>query len=334
MTLREPLCFAPQCLEKVWGGRGLEPYFPTAFPPAGPVGEVWVLVDRDDRSSVVRATGAFEGRSLRGLMLSEARDLLGRTRPGAGGHFPLLVKYLDAARDLSVQVHPDARTAERLGGGASGKTECWYVLSADPGSRIYLGLEPDVEPAHFAASAGSAAVVGLLRSYPVHPGQFVFVPPGTVHAIGAGLRLIEVQENSDTTYRLYDWSRRGLDGAARPLHLDEGLRSIDYGLELEGPIDPVFRPDAGGDGSRARVVDCEAFGVELQRVGEPELRTTGDRALLYVVVEGRGTLGVAGLEAEWPLRPGETWLVPAAVGEHRVESTSKDLRLLVVETRE
>ena len=134
MSLTEPLRFEAKPFTRVWGGRALDRFLPGGLGVEGPVGEVWELVDRDDTSSVV-ASGSLAGRTLRGLMLSERESLLGATRPAAEGHFPLVVKFLDASQHLSVQVHPDERVASRLGSGAAAKTECWYVLSAEPGGR-------------------------------------------------------------------------------------------------------------------------------------------------------------------------------------------------------
>ena len=332
MPLREPLRFAPFPLVKVWGGQSLRPWLVEGgeAPPAGePIGEVWTLVDGEDKSSEVQS-GSLQGRSLRGLMLSDEASLLGRSRPGPGGSFPLVVKMLDAHQNLSLQVHPDHGTAKRLGGGARGKTECWFVLAAEPESRLYLGLDPEVDRSLFTSSAGSADLVDLVTSHPVRAGQFVFVPPGTVHAIGAGVTLVEIQENSDTTYRLFDWGRSGLSGQPRAIHVEEGLKSIDYDRPAPVPTFPEL--EHRDEFTReALLADCPAFRVRLlEIVGHADVSTDG-LALVYIVLEGSGGLRVQEGGAEVHLESGQTWLVPADAGAHRIDSGGDTLRLLAAE---
>lgn len=330
MSLTEPLRFDALCMEKVWGGRALAPLFERGLPMDGAIGEVWDLVDRDGSNSVVASDGAFQGRSLRGLMLSEREALLGQARPAPGGYFPLLIKHLDAAQSLSVQVHPDARTAELLGDGPVGKTEAWFILSAEPGSVVYLGLKADVDAVSFAAKATTAEVVGLLESFPVKAGEFVFVPAGTVHAIGGGVTLVEIQENSDTTYRIFDWDRGGADGEPRETHIEQALKSVNY----ERRALPPFRPrleDEDGVNRHCPLVDCEAFRIDLRSINEPLARRTPDIALVYIVVEGHGRLTTGG--GEWELRRGDTWLVPASLGAFSIQSDGGQLDLLEVSSK-
>ena len=330
MSLSEPLRFEALCVERVWGGRALEPLLDRGLPTDGAVGEVWDLVDRDGSNSVVASEGTLQGRSLRGLMLSERDALLGDARPAPGGFFPLLIKHLDASHSLSVQVHPDARTAELLGDGPVGKTEAWFILSAEPGSMVYLGLKEDVDAVSFASKAESAEVVGLLESYPVKAGQFIFVPAGTVHAIGAGVTLVEIQENSDTTYRIFDWDRSGLDGEPRSTHIEQALKAVAYDMPAHPPLDPRLE-DEEGVNRHCQLVDCEAFCIDLRCINRPlERRTTGS-ALVYVVLDGHGHL-TAG-EGEWEIKRGDTWLMPASLGEFTVHSDGGQLDLLEVRSK-
>lgn len=330
-SLAEPLLFTRLLFEKVWGGRSLErtPGIPLELP--GPVGETWELVDRDDHNSTV-ARGPHAGRSLRTLLESEPRALLGAARPAAGGHFPVLIKFLSATKPLSVQVHPDQAAAKKLGQGEEGKDEAWYILAAEPESQIYLGLQPEVSASDFAAKADGPEVVDCLRAWPVHAGQFVFVPGGTIHAIGEGITLLEVQNNSDVTYRLYDWDRLGLDGKPRTTHLAEALLSTRFDEVVQGPAEPEF--EARGGGNRAALlVDCPAFRMELFEIGTYlDLETSG-RAVIYVVLEGEGRLRRNGISEPWPLMPGDTWLVPAALGAHRVEPQGSEIKVMRVETQ-
>ena len=229
-------------LEKVWGGRRLELSpdeggLSLDLPEGMQVGETWELVDRADVQSVVPEGEAwadvFGGATLGELVRDHADDLLGRLAPTAEGRFPLLVKYIDAAAHLSVQVHPDdARAAAHPGWEA--KTEAWVVLGATDEGRIFHGFESGTEREAFAAACRTGEPLdAFLRSFAPRRGECFFVPGGTVHAIGAGVTLIEVQQNSDTTFRVNDWGRVGLDGKPRDLHVDEALACLDFGSSPE-----------------------------------------------------------------------------------------------------
>ena len=323
--LNTPLRFERHALEKVWGGRALERAFGFALPPQKTIGETWEVVDRAGENSIVCRTPLCEdwvGRSLAQLMESHAGDLLGRGRANSRGRFPVLVKYIDAAQDLSVQVHPDQGAAARLGGGAESKTEAWYVVDAAPGGKLYCGLREGVTRAQYAAVADSPAGVELLLAWDVRVGDCLLVPGGTVHAIGAGVTILEVQENSDTTFRLYDWGRVGLDGRPRATHLGEGLASIRFGESCAGPAQPELSGGglAGPSGGfrRAPLASSAFFSMELL-VPEPgqggagaRLETEGCWQVLAAVA-GEGILvGPNGVEA--PIGRGDVWLIPAAAG--------------------
>ena len=326
MPLRQPLRFSPYPCEKVWGGERLRVVLGWSSDGHSPIGEVWTLADRPDVDSRVQG-GGLHGRSLQELLRDDRTALLGSTRPAARGAFPLLVKLLDTRKNLSVQVHPDQRVARSLGGGAEGKTECWYVLAAEPGARLYLGLRPGVDSDRLAALAASPGVVELLREWPIQAGQFVYVPPGTVHAIGAGITLVEIQDNSDTTFRLYDWQRAGLDGEPRRTHVAQALRSIDYQQVLAGPVVPESQATGTGS-SGATLIDCPAFRVEWLETNAVISRSTCARPLVYVVLAGKGRLMVEGADGEWPIEPWQTWLLPADVEGHRIEALAGELSLL------
>jgi mannose-6-phosphate isomerase len=267
-------------------------------------------------------------------MLSERAALLGNSKPSHDDAFPLLVKLLDAHLPLSVQVHPDARTAELLGHGAEPKSECWYVLDAVPGAEFYLGLRPDVDASTFAECATRADVVGLLQVHEARPGQFVQVPAGTVHSIGGGVTLVEVQENSDTTFRLYDWDRTDDEGRARPLQLEAALAAIDYGRAAPAPVEAALL-GGGVNGQVTLAGEDTAFGVELLAIHEPLEHDTAERAWAYVVLAGRGELLRCGDAADrrWAIRRGETWLLPADLGRYRFTALDGELLVLRVEAR-
>ena len=333
-TPLEPLRFQRQFLEKPWGGRALELVLGLTLPP-GKIGETWELVDRDRENSVV-VEGRFQGTALRTLMRERASELLGRARPSPAGEFPVLVKFLDAREDLSVQVHPHDEHARFLPPGDAPKTECWYVLDAGPESVLYHGLRPGVDAATFAARASGPGVVELLERHRVRAGDFVFVPGGTVHAIGAGIALAEVQQTSDTTYRLYDWGRLDDRGRPRATHVEAGLRVIRFGHEAAAPLRPAAVRSADGVRS-VELVDAPAFAVELvvldagTRFALPAL----GRARIHVVLAGRGALAWRAESASHgkELAPGDVWLVPASLGDHVIEAR-EPMRLLAVRTQE
>jgi mannose-6-phosphate isomerase len=334
----QPLRFERQFVEKPWGGRSLASRPGIALPPGGQVGETWELVDRPKENSVV-AEGAAPGRTLRSLLEEHGVAILGRARRSPGGEFPLLVKFIDACEDLSVQVHPHDGIASTLPRGDAPKTECWYILSAAPLSVVYLGLKPGVDAAELRRRSSDRSIVELLEMHPVREGDFVFVPAGTVHAIGAGIALAEVQETSDTTYRIYDWGRVDKDGRARPVHLDQALAATRFDVGTRGPIRPRAAAFAPGV-RRAPLVDCASFAVELLELDGPQAGDAGARyedstdgvALVYVVVAGGGTLQGAG-DKRYTLRAGDTWLVPASCSSPVIEAR-QPLRLLRARTKE
>ena len=331
--LDEPLVFERIVLEKVWGGRALERALGIPLPPGARVGETWELSDRGDRNSVV-AQGVFRGRTLRDLMTSQRERILGRTRPAPDGTFPLLVKYLDATQNLSVQVHPHRSIAHTLPAGEAPKTECWYVIAAERGSGIWHGLRPGVPMEKVVAEAADPGIVSLLSWHHAEPGQFFFVPGGTVHAIGAGVTLVEIQENSDTTYRMYDWGRTGSDGRPRETNVASALRAIRSGGELKRPRRPYRKglSRSNDPNKRAVCVDAEEFSVDLLELVEPLECDTREVAVVYVVLEGAGRIVRSEGRSSFEVRKGETWLAPACLGRHRIEPEGS-LRLLQVRTR-
>jgi len=219
-----PLTFHPLLKERVWGGRNLERLYRKPLPGVVPIGESWEITDRPEGVSVV-ANGPLAGRTLRGLMERHATDLLGPAS-APGGRFPLLIKILDAEEKLSLQVHPPARCAVALGG--EPKTEMWYVAEGRPGAGLFAGLRRGTTRADFERKMKDSTVVDCFHRIEVRHGDAMFLPSGRVHALGAGNVIFEIQQNSDTTYRVFDWNRVGLDGQARALHVEQSLACIDF----------------------------------------------------------------------------------------------------------
>jgi mannose-6-phosphate isomerase len=329
MSIRQPLRLEPIFLEKIWGGRALQPLLPEGLPVDKNIGEAWCLADREGATSMV-AEGPFKGRTLGGLMLSEETALLGRTQPDPDGSFPLLLKLLDARKNLSIQVHPDHATAERMGPSFAGKDECWLVLSADEDAEVFLGLSNGTTASEFAEAAGTSDVVALLTSYPVRSGDFVRVPAGTVHSIGKGLVIIEVQQNSDTTFRIYDWDRKDQNGELREQHVESALSSIIYDQAGLEPGPPEWREQ--GTSMRASLFEDESYQGELLRIHELFERDTDKRAGALFVISGQGRIRVSGEEEEqsWSIRSGQTWLLPADLGPHDLLPEDGDFQVLAL----
>jgi mannose-6-phosphate isomerase len=301
-----PLRFEPVFKENLWGGRRLPGFLRRPGPAAGPVGEAWVLSDVDGSPSRV-AGGPHAGKTLRELLAADPVGLLGDARP-ANGRFPLLLKFIDARQELSVQVHPDDARAAAACAGASGKTEAWVVLDAAPAtSRIYAGFRPGVTAADFrAALAGGTAPQTLHRFTPA-PGDCVFLDAGTVHAIGADILMFEVQQTCDITYRLYDWDRvDAKTGRPRELHVDAALACADF---ARGPCPPVAPVRAGG---REQLVGCPYFTLDRHAGREPFRVGAAGACRAVVCVAGAGALEWGGDRS--PLAPGDVVLLPAAAG--------------------
>ena len=299
----EPVTFEAIYKERVWGGRALETNFDRQLPAAKtPFGEAWEVVDRpDDRGRV--ATGVHAGRTLHELWVEQREELFGAGLEHAGPDFPLLLKILDARRHLSVQVHPPASAAAELGGEA--KTEMWYVLAADPGAKLFVGVKEGVNREAFERAGAEGRTEEMLHVLEPKAGEFLFIPSGRLHAIGAGLVLFEMQQNSDTVYRVFDWNRVGLSGVPRELHTDEALRCIDF-----DDVAPTM-----GEAQGELLVACDHFRVERWAIKPGTARGGGeDRFALYTVVEGVARCGASSFEA------GSSFLLP--VGGAPLETPS------------
>jgi mannose-6-phosphate isomerase len=317
-----PLRFDRITLEKPWGGRALERVLGLQLPGSGPVGETWEISDRTEHNSVV-AFGPQRGTALRDLVRLHGEELLGRSRLSQDGSFPLLVKFLDAREALSLQVHPHERT--RIAHEEK-KSECWYILEAAPGARIRLGLVPGTTRETLAACGASAAIGEHVLEWPVHAGDFVLVPAGTVHAVGAGITLVEIQENADITHRFYDWDRKGPDGRARPLQVADALRATRYDAPTPDGPRPAPWHELRPGLAHAELCRGEDFTVEILDAADTvELEPQG-RALVAVVLAGDGRL--ISEHQDCAAETGQAWLIPAATVRARFEA-HRPLRLLL-----
>jgi mannose-6-phosphate isomerase len=308
-----PLVFQPLYRRYLWGGRRFATALGRTLPDGNDYAESWELVDHGSDQSVV-ARGPFAGATLGDLVRRHGADLLGRHAPLPA--FPLLFKFLDACHDLSVQLHPDDERAARLPVPDRGKTEAWYVVAAAPGARIYAGLVDGVDRAGLADALETGRCADVLHAFSPQPGDCVFIPAGTVHAIGAGLLVAEIQQSSDVTYRLHDWGRLGPDGRPRQLHVKEGLEAV----TRFGPVAPVRRP--AGSGGAIRLVECDYFLFdEIAPEGTAGWACGGDDGWHFLaIIDGRWTLDPRfGLP---PLERGDCVLLPACAGRQHVTVAS------------
>lgn len=278
----EPLTFKPLYMQRVWGGRELEHVYGRALPDQMPYGESWEIVDRGNEQSVVDE-GPLAGTSLHELWARRREEIFGA---GYEGHdrFPILIKILDARDDLSIQVHPPVERAAELGG--EPKTEMWYIADRDPGAKLYVGLKRGVTRADFERSIADGTVADCVHAIQPRPGESIFIPSGRLHAIGAGFLIHEIQQNSDTTYRVFDWNRMGLDGKPRELHVAESLASIDFD-DFEPGMDtpdgdvlascPYFRTERIFPSSGESIGNAEPGRFSILSVVDGSLESAGGR---------------------------------------------------------
>ena len=301
-----PLTFHPIFKERVWGGRELERLYGKPLPPGRPIGESWEISDRHGDTSVI-ANGPLAGKNLHWLVKQHASELLGAVKP-QNGRFPLLVKILDAQKNLSLQVHPPANKAAELGG--EPKTEMWYVADAAPGAELFVGLKRGVTREDFERKLRDRMVADCLHRVTVRPGDAMFLPSGRIHAIGAGLVIFEIQQNSDTTYRLFDWNRAGLDSKPRELHLAKSLASIDFKDFEPMPVESVF---SGDDLVKLRpLVRDPLFTVEAIQIAAGAVMSHKPRTMQIIACVS-GNVRVEGDSVTIERLAGELCLVPASL---------------------
>jgi len=291
-----PLKFEPIFKPRIWGGQKLRKVFNKEIPADEKIGESWELADLPDDKSVI-SNGQLAGQTLGSVIEQYPSQITGSLTPPKP--FPLLIKFLDAEDVLSVQVHPDEQTCRRTGRG-NAKTECWYIISAEPDAVIYKGLNKGVTKIEFAEAIKKGSVENLIAKVAVKSGQCHFLPAGIVHSIGAGLLIAEIQTPSDTTYRVFDWNRVDHTGKARKLHIAQALESIHF--------------DASGDNlsvtTTGRLVDCEYFKIDKGHQNKNcELFISPGEMKTHIFLSGFGTIkGVRGDYVEF--RAGDCVLIP------------------------
>ena len=311
------LRFTPILREYLWGGRRLAEL-------GKPIGdgdhyaESWEIVDHGDDQSVV-TNGPLRGTTLHQIVTHDGRALFGRHFPQR--LFPLLFKFLDCQKTLSVQVHPNDAQAARLNPPDLGKTEAWVILAAERGSQVFAGLKPRVGRNELARALDDGTCDQCLNAFEPHVGDCVFLEAGTVHALGAGLLVAEIQQASDTTFRLFDWNRVDRDGKPRPLHVKQSLDTIDFNRGPVGPVVPTATPQPNVE----HLVRSDKFVLDRWQMESRAPLVVDDRFHILAVIEGRARVSADDCQHE--LRRGDTMLVPAGINVVDIEPQERTVLL-------
>ncbi len=320
-----PIKFKPIFKERVWGGARLKALYNKAVPEGLTIGESWELSGIQGDISIA-TNGYLEGNSLEELIEVYMGDLVGdRVFEKFGNEFPLLIKLIDAEMDLSIQVHPDNKLAlERHN--AYGKTEMWYVLDSQPAAKIICGFKSDIEKDAYSFAVTDNSIGSLLNTHNAAAGDTFFIPPGRVHAIGAGNVLAEIQQCSDITYRIYDWNRKGLDGQARELHTELALDAIDY----KGSNDKLKKSDAPTN-SAFKLTGCEFFTVNMIKLDIETERdyVSLDSFVVYLCISG--SVKIEWDQGEETIIKGETILMPASLDRAVLKGKAEILEIYIDE---
>jgi len=309
------LKFREMYFDRIWGGDGLRRLFGKPI-PSSHVGEAWLISDRPECESVV-IEGPCAGETLRSLIERNAFSVLGtRPRLTPSGRFPLLLKLLDAVDVLSVQVHPDDKLAEELGENDIGKTEMWHILHAEPGSDLICGLDPGIDLRAFGESIKSGSVERHMARCSVKPGDSVFLSAGVLHALGKGIVLAEIQQNSDLTYRVYDWGRVDTNGRPRELHVDRALKAIRFGRKHPGPHPPlVYEYESGHQA--AFLAACRFFAAERIDLRGEYTRDTRHESF-HILMGLEGGLQIEAAREIARMAAGEAVMVPGSIDHYQV----------------
>jgi mannose-6-phosphate isomerase len=303
MTVLPPLRFKPILRDYIWGGRHLATDLGKPLGNMERAAESWEIVDHGADQSIV-AEGPLAGRSLHELVSSRGDEVFGRHRPR--GQFPLLFKFLDCQKTLSVQVHPNDQQAAKLDPPDLGKTEAWVILAAAAGSKVYAGLKRGVDRPTLERALAGGKCDDCLHEFEPRVGDCILIEAGTVHALGAGLLVAEIQQSSDTTYRLFDWNRVDRDGKPRELHINQALDTIDF---ARGPVNPVS-PVTMSSPDIERLVSCDKFILDRRRMNGVHTMPNDDQ--FHILVDIEGTMEVKSIHGAESLGRGDTILIPSS----------------------
>jgi mannose-6-phosphate isomerase len=313
-----PLLLEPIFKYRIWGGRKLERMLGKKLPADESIGESWEVSCRDNDNNLIR-NGRLAGRTLADVFNTDGKALVGPS-PAGRMRFPLLNKFIDANDLLSVQVHPDERVASEVGG-AEAKTEAWHIIHADPGATLVKGLKPGVTKKAFESAIHSDTVSEVLNSFPVSAGDMIFVPAGCVHAMGKGLVICEIQQNSDTTYRVYDWGRVDADGKPRQLHIEQALHSINFEDRSPDKVQPIEVTE--GKNRRAYLLACRHFAVQLLTLEEQAEESTGAKRFESLMIVNGDAVIRTKQGDETPVSTGDSALIAACLGDYTIVPSTR-----------
>ena len=318
-----PFLFEPNLHTIVWGGKRLRPYKGLEASDE-PIGESWEVSAVPSSTSIIR-NGEFAGKDLNSVIRqAPARILGGKVARKYGGALPLLVKFIDAEKDLSIQVHPNDEMARREHG-KFGKSEIWYIIDAKPGSHLYAGFKEEITPEEYKLRVKDGTIVDVLAKHTVKAGDVFYLPAGRVHAICGGILLAEVQQSSDVTYRIFDYNRPGLDGNPRELHTALAAKALDFHVERN------YRTDYPELTNRAtQIIDTPYFDVRVMEVSKPfhrDLRKY-DSFIITMCIEGDCVIRVRSTGDEILLKEGYSTLIPAAIADFDILPQQGRTRIL------
>lgn len=318
-----PFLFHPNLHTVVWGGHRLQVYKGLQSTDE-PIGESWEVSAVPSSTSII-SNGSFAGRDIISVISEYPEDILGKAvNKKYHGQLPLLVKFIDAERDLSIQVHPNDEMAQREHG-KMGKSEMWYVIKADAGSHLYAGFKQEITPEEYQQRIADGTIIEVLADHQVKAGDVFYLPAGRIHAICGGILLAEVQQSSDVTYRIYDYNRPGMDGKPRQLHTELAAQALDYHVEENYRTEYVDNPNKA-----IQIIDSPYFDVRVMEISKPfhrDLRKY-DSFIISMCIEGDCKLCVRSTGDEILLRQGSSTLIPAAIADYDVLPLHHTTRLL------
>lgn len=322
-----PLLFQPNLHTVVWGGHKIQPYKGITATDE-PIGESWEVSAVPSSQSIV-ANGELAGKPLGDVVALWGERLLGNAvAQRYGGEFPLLMKIIDAAGDLSIQVHPND-TLARERHGKNGKTECWYIISAEPGAALYAGFKSNITPEEYRQRVADGTITEVLARHEVSPGDVFYLPAGRIHAIGKGIMLAEVQQSSDVTYRIFDYNRPGLDGKPRELHTDLAADAIDYTVEAE-----YRTPYINDEGKANSCISSPFFSMRIVETREPFHRNLikYDSFVITTCISGECELRFRQTGDVIPISQGTSCLIPADIADYDIIPTSTAHRVRMLDS--
>lgn len=320
-----PLKFKPVYKDYIWGGRNLEKLNKSL--PDGNVAESWEISCHKDGMSIVE-NGELAGKTLEEIIKEHGKEILGASiKEKFGDNFPLLIKLIDANKDLSVQVHPNDEYAILHENGENGKNEIWYIVSCKPGAKIVYGLKEHVTKEEFLSSIKENKIKDCLNYRKVSPGDFIYIPAGTIHAIGEGIVIAEIQQSSNLTYRVYDYDRVDKSGNKRELHVDKAMEVINFN-PMKNHEQEQNKVYIGKSSTRQCKIKSKYFNVDLYDINE-EIKEVSDKNTfyIYVVVDGKGKINYANKSMD--IAVGDSVLIPAGLREHSIEGQVKLLKTYI-----